>query len=288
MKFFPMKSLQPAIKVCGTDGVDTITSIAVGRPQILMVVMFYGMALMFAPSARADEKWVSLFNGKNLDGWQPKIKGYALGENHGDTFRVEEGAIKVSYDNYQSFDNKFGHLFHKTKYSNYRFRVEYRFTGKQAPQGPGWAIRNSGIMVHCQDPASMRRDQDFPVSIEVQLLGGDGKNKRTTGNLCTPGTNVVMNGKLFTPHCTNSNSATFHGDQWVTAEVEVHGAGKIIHWINGEKVLEYEQAQYDDRDADARNLIKNGQKLIHEGYISLQSESHPVEFRKVEILALDN
>jgi hypothetical protein len=237
-------------------------------------------------SQPAEAGWRSLFNGKDLTGWTPKIKGYELGDNFGDTFRVEDGVIKVSYDQYKNFDRKFGHLFYKDKFSHYRLRVEYRFVGEQCPGGENWATRNSGAMLHCQPPKTMAKDQDFPVSIEVQFLGGLGRGSRTTANLCTPGTHVVMNGELIKRHCTNSKSKTFDGDQWVTVEVEVHGDRVIKHFVNGEEVLAYEQPQYDDSDPTARPLIQGGQKLIREGYISLQSESHPIEFRKVELLPL--
>ncbi|MFB3787665.1 MAG: DUF1080 domain-containing protein [bacterium] len=232
-------------------------------------------------------KWIPLFNGKDLEGWKPKITGYELGDNFGNTFRVEDGILKVRYDQYDKFNGRFGHIFYKDKFSHYIIRAEYRFVGEQIPDGPNWALRNSGIMIHCQSPESMRKDQEFPVCIEVQLLGGNGKDERATGNLCTPGTNVVMGGQLITQHCTNSKSKTYHGDQWVTAEVEVHGGAIIKHKINGEVVLEYEQPQLDEKDPDGKSLIKNGNKLLEEGYISLQSESHPVDFRKVEILVLD-
>lgn len=233
------------------------------------------------------EGWISLFNGKDLEGWTPKIKGYDANVNYGNTFRVEDGILKVSYDQYPKFDAKFGHLFSKQKYANYRLRVEYRFVGEQCPGGPSWALRNSGVMIHSQSPESMRKDQDFPVSIEVQYLGGNGKDKRPTGNVCTPGTNIVMDGKLITQHCTDSRSKTYHGDQWVTVEVEVHGNSTIKHIVNGETVLEYEKAQLDETDPDARKLIKDGDKMLSEGFIALQAESHPVEFRKVEILPLE-
>jgi hypothetical protein len=236
---------------------------------------------------KSDEKgWIALFNGKDLDGWTPKIKGYPAGENYGDTFRVEDGVLKVSYDKYEKFDGRFGHLFYKTPFSHYRLRVEYRFVGEQCPGGPSWAIRNSGAMIHGQTPESMGKDQEFPVSIEVQYLGGNGRAKRPTANVCTPGTNIVMGGKLITEHCTDSKSKSYHGDQWVTVEVEAHGNGVIKHIVNGQTVLEYEKPQLDDRDADARRLIKDGDKMLHGGTISLQSESHPIEFRKVEILPL--
>jgi hypothetical protein len=248
-------------------------------------------ALAVAAAAFADDKpageWKPIFDGKSMDGWTPKIRGYELGDNFGDTFKVTDGKLVVGYDKYDQFDEKFGHLFYKDTFSHYRIRVEYRFIGEQCKGGPGWATRNSGIMIHGQDPKTMTKDQKFPVSIEVQLLGGNGQDKRATANLCTPGTNVVMGDKLFTPHCTNSKSKTFHGDEWVTVEVEVNGGGVIKHLINGEEVLAYSQPQLDPKDADTKPLIKDPKNLILEGgTISLQSESHPCEFRKVEIMIL--
>ena len=241
--------------------------------------------LIAAPSA-AEEKWVRLFNGKDLTSWTPKITGYELGDNHADTFRVENGILKVSYDKYKQFEGKFGHLFYKDKFSHYVLRVEYRFVGEQCKGGPGWAIRNSGLMFHCQDPKSMRKDQDFPVSIEAQFLGGLNKGDRPTLSVCSPGTHIVMDGKLITRHCTTSKAKTYHGDVWVTAEIEVHGSGKVKHLIDGKPVIEYEKPQLDPGDADGKKLIKDGKVLIEEGYIALQAESHPVEFRKVEIRVL--
>lgn len=251
-------------------------------------------ALRTAPTTASDgagpsKGWVALFNGKNLDGWVPKIKGYPAGENFGNTFRVENGVLKVSYDQYPKFEERFGHLFSTKSYKNYRLRIEYRFVGDQCPGGPSWALRNSGVMVHGQTVESMRRDQSFPVSIEVQFLGGAATGERPTGNLCTPGTHVVMDGKLVTQHCINAQAPTIRGDEWVTAEVEVHGNGKIKHIINGQTVLEYEKPQLDEKDPDAKHLLESGApKLVSEGTISLQAESHPIEFRKVEILELDD
>jgi hypothetical protein len=239
------------------------------------------------------KKWIQLFNGKDLEGWKVKIKGYDLLDNHARTFRVEDGILKVAYDGYKQFDGKFGHIFWKEKYSHYILRAEYRFVGEQTPGGAGWAFRNSGLMLHCQSPESMGKDQDFPVSIEVQLLGGNGKDARSTANLCTPGTHVTMGGKKITQHCTDSRSKTYHGDRWVTVEVEVHGGGAITHKVEGETVLEYEKPELDEGDADVRKLLekdkelREGDRILREGYISLQAESHPVEFRKVEILPLD-
>jgi hypothetical protein len=234
----------------------------------------------------AANGWISLFNGKDLDGWKPKIRGYEAGENFGNTFRVENGVLKVVYDQYSKFDGKFGHLFYKTPYSKYKLHIEYRFVGEQCPGGPSWALRNSGVMIHGQTPESMGKDQEFPVSIEVQFLGGSGKGERPTCNVCTPGTNIVMKDKLVTQHCINSHSKTYPQDEWVSVDVEVHGNGLIKHMVDGETVIEYEKPQLDEKDAEGKKLIKNGEKMLSEGTISLQSESHPIEFRKVEIMPL--
>jgi Domain of Unknown Function (DUF1080) len=238
-------------------------------------------------SKESKGTWISLFNGKNLDGWKVKIAGHELNDNYKNTFRVEGGLLKVSYDQYDRFEGEFGHLFYKDKFSHYKIRVEYRFVGKQIAGAPEWALLNSGIMIHCQSPESMARDQKFPVSIEAQLLGDDGTGKRTTGNVCTPGTLIVMGGKLITEHCVITSSKTYPANQWVTMEVEVHGDSSIKHIVNGEVVSEYEKPQLDETDPDARRLITGDNKMLHEGYISLQAETHPIEFRKVELLVLE-
>ena len=263
------------------------------RNMRTVVACGLGLVVLLGASsaARAEQPWRPLFNGRDLDGWTPKIRGEKFGDNYGDTFRVEDGVLKVVYDpaKYPTFGNKFGHLFYKEPFSRYRLRIEYRFTGEQCAGGEGWALRNSGVMIHGEDPAAMPIDKDFPASIEVQFLGGAATGERTTANLCTPGTHVVMDGKLFTPHCTSSKSKTYRGDQWVTVEIEVDGNTKIRHIIDGETVLEYEQPQLDPKDARAKESLaaKGGDRQLSGGTISLQSESHPVEFRKVEIQLLD-
>ncbi len=234
-----------------------------------------------------DLEWRSLFNGKDLDGWRIKIAKHELDENFANTFRVEDGLMKVRYDGYTDFDQQYGHIFFDEAFSHYMFKVTYRFVGEQAPGGEGWAYRNSGVMLHGQSPESMTKNQDFPISIEGQLLGGDGENPRTTSNLCTPGTNVVMDGELFTPHCQNSTSKTYHGDQWVTAYFLVLGDSTIHHILEGETVLSYQKPQYGGGNVSNHDpSVKKDGKLISEGYISLQSESHPIDFKTVEIIDL--
>lgn len=258
-----------------------------------LTVTIAALFLLFATGGhsalRAEEgEWIQLFNGKDLEGWTPKIRYHELGDNYANTFRVEDGLLKVGYEGYDEFNETFGHLFYKDEFSHYRIRVEYRFVGDQCKGGPGWAIRNSGIMVHGERPDQMSKDQDFPVSIEIQLLGGDGEHDRTTLNLCTPGTNVFKDGKLFLPHCTSSTSETYHGPQWVTAEAEVRGDKIIKHIVDGKVVLQYTKPHLDERDAHAKELAEQkGTIMLTGGTISLQSESHPVHFRKVELMVLE-
>jgi hypothetical protein len=258
-------------------------------PAIILMVALAGCSSSRDVRTDPDEQeWVHLFNGRDMTGWTPKIRGYDYGDNFGNTFRVEDGVLKVAYDQYDDFGNSFGHLFYEEPFSYYVLGIEYRFVGEQAPGGAGWALRNSGVMVHSPAPETMGKDQDFPISLEVQFLGGNGADPRTTGNLCTPGTHVVYNGQLHTDHCTNSTSQTYHGDQWVRLDLYVYGDSLIRHVINGQPVIEYSKPQIGGGNVSNFDpAVKQDGMPLTGGYISLQSESHPIEFRTVELLNLE-
>jgi hypothetical protein len=249
------------------------------------------LVCLLAVSVSADEpKWVSLFNGKDLTGWTIKIAKRPLGENFANTFRVEEGILKVSYDGYDKFDEQFGHLFTNLAYSHYILRLEYRFTGTMIPDAPKYVNLNSGVMLHAQPPQSMRFDQGFPASLEMQFLADEGKGARSTANLCTPGTHVEMGGQLITKHIVKSSAPTFPAEQWVRAEVEVRGNDEIIHRINGVEVLRYQHPQLDptNNNAPATDQIEaGGNVMLSYGHIALQAEGQPVWFRKIELMSLE-
>jgi hypothetical protein len=242
-----------------------------------------------AETPEAEPEWIQLFNGRDLTGWAPKFRGHALGDNYKNTFRVEDGVLKVSYDQYTTFREEFGHLFYQTPFSHYRLRAEYRFVGEQVPDGPEWAFRNNGFMLHCQPAASMGLGQDFPISLEAQLLGGRDEGERPTMNLCTPGSNVEIDGALRTEHCMNSISQTYRGDRWVHVEMVVLGDSVIHHLVEGDTVMTYFRPQMGGGAISGYNpeAYVEGQPM-GSGYIAIQAESHPTEFRKIELLVLED
>ena len=233
--------------------------------------------------------WIQLFNGRDLNDWTIKFAKHDAGDNVRNTFSVEDGLLKVRYDGWQAFAGEFGHIFYKDAFSYYRIAAEYRFVGEQVTGGPGWAVRNNGLMLHSPHPRTMLKDQDFPIALEIQLLGGLGDGKpRTTANLCTPGAHVVYNGKLHTAHCTNSTSKTYDGDQWVRVEVLVHGDELVRHIVDGQTVLEYSKPQIGGGNVNpADPAVKVDGTPMTGGYISLQAETAPIDFRKVELLNLE-
>lgn len=269
-------------------------------------LLYFALLLSLPTLAQPNKReWVPLFNGKDLTGWDIKIAGHKLNDNYKNTFRVENGMIRIGYDQYQNFDKKYGHMYFNKPYSHYLLRFTYRFVGEQIPGGAVWNIRNSGVMIHSQSAQSNSLNQDFPISLEIQTLGGLGKGRndgppRHTANLCTPGTQVFMKGKLNPAHCIESDSKTFDGDQWVTVEALVLGDSVVHHIIAGDTVLTYERPQvgggfvgdqYDFKaagidEAGVAYWTKRQNTPLGSGYIALQAESHPIDFKQIEILNL--
>lgn len=248
-----------------------------------------------------EEDWINLFNGTNLDGWDIKIAGHAMNDNYKNTVLIQDSMIRISYDEYNSFDEKYGHIYYQEPFSYYKIRFDYRFVGEQTKGGATWNVRNSGLMFHSQPAWTNEVGQHFPVSIEMQLLGGLGKGKRSTGNVCTPGTAVVMGDTINYQHCINSSSQTYHGDQWVSAEAIVLGGEKMSFLIEGDTVLQFDQPQTTSGFINAQagddwsnfgfkdkinDWQRNAGEILTEGYIALQAESHPIDFKNIRLLHL--
>jgi hypothetical protein len=252
------------------------------------IVLAFLIASLFAFTIDAPkkDKWVSIFNGKDLDGWNMKISGQKAGVNYGNTFRVENGVLSIRYDNevYKNFNNQFGALYYNKKLTNYRLKVEYRFVGETATGAPGWGFRDSGVQYHGQSAESVGLSQSFPVSLEYNLHGGNGKDDRPVGEVCANGMIVQINGKPNASYCTAASvKRTFHGDQWVTLEIDIQGS-KIAHFVNGEEILRYEDPRYNPTHELGKTFIANGDDKVRSGYISLQSNSHPIDFRKIDLM----
>lgn len=236
------------------------------------------------------EEWISLFDGRGLGDWIPKVRQHDAGVNFAGTFRVADGAIQVRYDGYDGeFEDRFGHLFYRRPFSHYRLVVEYRFVGEQHPGAPEWARRNSGVMLHAQDPRTMPRTQDFPISVEMQFLGGLGDGRpRSTANMCSPGTEIVYRGETYPDHCLSSASETYHGDRWVRVEALVLGDSVIRHIVEGDTVLAYGPLRIGGGVVvDHDPAMKVDGTPLGAGFIALQSEGHPIDFRRVDLLDLE-
>lgn len=253
------------------------------------IYVFLLIALAFTSSCESEkgEEWIPIFNGKDLSGWSIKFTGEEYGENYLNTFQAKDGKLVANYGAYDTFDNNFGHIFYEEKLSQYRLRLEYRFLEAAVPGVPDWAFKNSGIKYHAPHPSELPLNQRLLVAVEAQILGGDGQQERYTGNVCTAGTHIEMNDSLIVQHCTNSNYPAINDTAWVKMEIEVSGSEKVIHKINDQVVMEYARPQLDERDKFAQELMKKGYpQIISEGYIALQAEGHPIEFRNIELLKL--
>jgi hypothetical protein len=257
--------------------------------QLLRALVFSLLTITFHHAAHAQQQWIPLFNGKDINDWIVKIHHHETGDNFGNTFRVKDSTIQVRYDQYGSFNDQFGHLYYKTPFSYYHLKLEYRFTGEWVKTAPSYTILNSGVMYHSQDPRTMPKEQDWPISVEMQFLAGLGDGQpRPTGNMCSPGTHIVYEGKLDTRHCINSSSKTYDKDEWIQAELIVLGDSLITHIINGDTVLRYSKPQIGGEVANGYDpQQKQDGRLLNTGFIALQSEGQPIDFRRVMIRNLE-
>lgn len=256
------------------------------KVRLLLVCLFWGSAM----SGVAKAEWTPLFDGKTLDGWIPKITKHEAGVNALDTFRIEDGILKVSYENYEKFDGQYGHLYTEKSYSHYLIRMEYRFEGVMLEDAPHFVNLNSGFMVHSQSAHEMKRDQNFPISVEFQFLADEGKGPRPTGNVCTPGTTIEHNGEHITRHIVQSSAPNYPADKWVSVEMEVRGDELIMHRVNGVEVLRYSATKLDPTDEKfgSAQLVAAGRPLkLDRGHIALQAEGQGVWFRNIEIKELE-
>lgn len=263
---------------------------SINLAKIAYLIAIFFVQCNSAKQVTSKEKWIELFNGKDINDWVVKIHHHDVGENFGNTFRVEDGMIKVRYDQYGEFKEQFGHLYYKIPFSYYHLKFQYRFVGQWVKTAPSYTLLNSGVMFHSQDPHTMPKEQDWPISVEMQLLGGLGDGKpRTTGNMCSPGTEVMQKGKIVPSHCINSGSKTFVGEQWINGELIVLADSLITHIINGDTVLQYSKPQIGGGVVNRYDpKIKIDGTLLKSGFIALQSEGQEIDFRNISLMDLSS
>ena len=237
----------------------------------------------------SNEDWQVLFNGSDLDDWIVKIHHHEVGDNYTNTFRVVDDMIQVNYDQYEEFNNRYGHLFYKEPFSSFHLKFEYRFTDQWMEDAPSYTYRNSGVMFHSQDPKSILKDQDWPISVEYQMLAREEEGQpRPTGNMCSPGTEIFFEGSLYPSHCLSSSSPTFDWNEWVKADLIVYGDSMIIHMVNGDTVLRYSKPHIGGLVANGFDpKVKIDGTALTSGYIGLQAEGQGVEFKEIKLRRLD-
>jgi hypothetical protein len=256
------------------------------RKPLLLLIFPLLCLLSFIQPEDTQGKWITLFDGKTLNGWTPKVAGYPLGENALDVFRAEKGMLRVAYDKYDKFDNRFGHIFYKDSFSSFILRMEYRFVGEMLPDAPSYCYRNSGVMFHSQSAESMDFNQYWPISLETQLLSSTDSVKQTTANMCTPGTTVHIDGKFTDEHCIASDSRNYPDNEWIKLEIVVHGSRMVHHIINGDTVLSFSKPQIGGYLYTENYPLPVG-TVLEGGYIALQAEGQPIDFRKIQLKVLE-
>jgi len=254
--------------------------------RILPILLIFGCS--HSHKTATTNEWIKLFNGKDINDWVVKIYHHDAGVNFGNTFRVENGMVEVRYDQYDHFNDQFGHLFYKVPFSHFHLKFDYRFVGEWRTDAPSYTNMNSGMMFHSQDPYSIRKEQNWPISIEMQLLGGLGDGKpRPTGNMCSPGTDIVYNGKKYDEHCLSSSSKTYEKNVWVHAELIVLGDSLVTHIINGDTVLQYSKPSIGGGIVTGYDsTVFQPGKPLTSGFIALQSEGQPIDFKNIELKKL--
>lgn len=256
--------------------------------QVIIPILL-GLIILNCNSSNNEYQWQSLFNGKNLEGWVPKINHHEFGDNYANTFRVKEGKILVCYDDYEEFGERFGHLYYREPFASYHLKFEYKFTDQWMEDAPWYAYRNSGIMFHSQDPKTILKDQDWPIAIEFQFLAEEKEGEsRPTANVCTPGTEIFYNGELYPEHCLGSSAKTYQLNRWIKGELIVHSDSLITHIINGDTVLQYTKPQIGGGVVNNFDpTVKIDGKPLKSGYIALQSEGQGIMFKNIKIKELE-
>lgn len=214
---------------------------------------------------------LSLFNGRDLEGWT--VVGRDGDPAAADTWTVSDGVLKASGQPY-------GYVRTKGAYRDYILRIEWRWVAGPAPTDANGKPRgrNSGVLLHIQG-----EDKVWPTCLEAQL------QERFAGDFIAMDMAVV-----FDELTAMREKAAAEAGTDTAARERALGARRITrrHESSEKPIGEWNTYEIICR-ADTVTLVVNGVLQnsatglsISEGAIGLQSEGMPIEFRRVDLTAL--
>jgi hypothetical protein len=243
--------------------------------------------------AAADERWIQLFNGKDLKGWSTFLQKQNKNEDPSKVFQVQNGAIHVYGNRSAGTVVPAGYLASDAEFANYHLRLEYKWGAKKfAPRDK--QRRDAGLLYHVTAP-----DVIWPRCIECQIQENDTGDCFTVRgtqlsasiemeNIETPGGFKLLprykpedrGGKQQTVGeggiARIVKSSIHERDGWNMVELIIRGCDDTVHIVNGHTVFNGS----DLRQLNAKN--KSWEPLTH-GRIALQAEFAEVFYRNVEI-----
>ncbi len=229
--------------------------------------------------ATSEEGFTSLFNGKDFDNWDLKIRN-GDAELAKKVFAIDNGMVHVFKDfpdNYElgtGVNATHAMLYTKKKFSKFILRFDYKW-GKKIANNFDRNQYDSGLYYHIMD------DKIWPVGIEYQIRYNHLLNKNHTGDFWANGLQWFADekGNFLLPQDGGKAlpgkkgelpalpGAPFHAldDQWNVCEIIVMGDQYAIQKLNGEIV----------------NLATNLSQS--EGILGFQAETAEIYFRDIRI-----
>ncbi|MBM3996049.1 MAG: DUF1080 domain-containing protein [Planctomycetes bacterium] len=211
--------------------------------------LFALCALGLASQTHAGgDKWINLFNGKDLAGWKTNV----FGKDQGKTFTVEQDYIKVS-------GNPGGYFYTEKSYKNYVLSFDWRYKRPDNLDDEAKFSGNSGLLVHIQ-----AHGKGWPNSLEVQ-----GENRNHASFIAIKGkegkdvglTNVKFDKKTL-------EKVRKPVGQWNTTEVTINN-GDVAVKVNG-------------------TPISSAKFALNEGPFGFQSEGAELHFKNIKIKLLSD
>lgn len=209
--------------------------------------------------------WKLLFDGNSLDMWR-EYNSDSVPEQG---WVAKDGDLVIEKAPDPRPEGFGGDLITKEKFGNFELSIDFKITEHA----------NSGILylvMEEKDSAIWHNAPEFQIIDEEAWAKSDPDFNMDTHRT---GDNYDMEacaGRYMNPV-----------GEWNTARI-VHNNGKVEHWLNGQKCLEYEVGSEKWKDQLAKSKFKGYPQygLTKEGHIGLQDHDHEVRFRNIKIRSL--